>query len=117
MLKEYFELKENNQKNTQRISEIQAAVHNFMDNEKIERVFSESGYLTRSVKTANVYNWEIVREVLEPLGIWKSLFKIDQLKIEKLILTLPHPSQEKIRAAILETKQTKMLTATKKRLK
>ena len=117
MLKEYFELKENNQKNTQRIGEIQQVVHQFMDKEKIERVFGELGYLTRSVKTANVYNWEIVRKVLEPLGLWQGLFKIDQSKIEKLIATLPHSAQEKIKSAVFETRQTKMLIATKKRLK
>ncbi|KKS13954.1 MAG: hypothetical protein UU71_C0038G0003 [Parcubacteria group bacterium GW2011_GWB1_41_6] len=104
MLKEYFELKENSQKNTQRIGEIQQVVHEFMNKEKIERVFGELGYLTLSVKTANVYNWEIVRKVLEPLGLWQGLFKIDQSKIEKLIATLPHPAQEKIKSAVLETK-------------
>ena len=47
---EYFRLKDQNSQNSDRLDELKTFVYGFMDDQKVERVFSEEGYLTRTIK-------------------------------------------------------------------
>jgi len=110
IIKEYIELKSIEQKNKKRIAELQGEIHEFMNGENVERVFHENEYITRKIKEAAKYDLEKVKEILEPLGFWKELQKIDETALNKLIPKLPQNIQEKFKNIIKEIKKVATLT-------
>ena len=114
VIKEYFGLKEDEQKNKKRLAELQAVIHRYLDQENLERIFGESGYITRTVKSLPYYDLEQAREILGPLGRWNELLKIDERRLEKLVLKLPFEVQQKFKDIVKEVKITKTLNTAKK---
>lgn len=113
---EYFRLKNQNSENNDRLDELKTFVYGFMDEQKVERVFGEDGYLTRTIKEKNSYDLEKIKEILEPIGKWKEILEPDEKKLDKLLPSLPNELKEKI-SAITEKKKTITLNAKlKKRL-
>ena len=113
IIKEYIELKEESQKMTKKIAELQKELHEFMDGEKIERVFGDNVYITRRVKENLSYDLEKTREILEPLGLWKEILKVDERLLNKIIVKLTADIQEKFKSIAKEKKITKTLTISK----
>lgn len=114
IIKEYFEIKEQENKNKLRLEGLKSRIHDFMDKEKVDRIFGEDGYITRTVKTSPVYDFEKLRQVLEPLGRWGEVLKLNESKITSLIETLPAEKKEEINQAIVKIKETKIITASQK---
>ena len=56
-----------------------------MDDQKVERVFGEEGYLTRTIKEKNIYDLEKIKEILESIGKWKEILEPDEKKVDKLL--------------------------------
>ncbi len=115
IIKEYFELKKKNEENNGRIDELKSIIYDFMDNQKIERVFGNEGYLTRKIQERFSYDLEKIREILEPIGKWKDILDADEKKLEKILNSLPDDIQEKI-LALRKTKRFPALTASKKKV-
>ncbi len=116
VIKEYFELKGQNQKNKERLDELKTLIYGFMDEAKVERVFGQEGYITKSAKDSVSYNMEKVREILEPAGKWQEILSTDEKKLEKLLSSLPQETQEKL-FQLRSTKQIITLTISKKKMK
>ena len=114
-ISEYLGLKADAQKNTKRIKELYAVLVSFMQGENVLRVFSDDGYISRTVKTADDYYLDVVRPILEPLGKWSEILKADERKLTALIPTLPPEVQDKI-AAFATSKTTETLTVSRKRV-
>lgn len=64
IIKEYFDLKEKNDKNDDRLDELKAVVYGFMDEQKVERVFGAEGYLTRKTQERTSYDMDKIKETL-----------------------------------------------------
>jgi len=79
IIKEYFELKNQNQKNNKRLTELQALVYGFMTQEGVERVFGENGYLTRILQERLVYDMKKIKEILEEIGKWNEVVTKKQI--------------------------------------
>lgn len=110
---EYFRLKDQNSQNNDRLDELKTFVYGFMDEQGVERVFNNDGYLTRTTKEKNVYDLEKVKEVLKPVGKWDDILEPDEKKLDKLIPSLSDNLKEKI-SALAEKKRTTMLSMKKK---
>ncbi len=78
VIDEFFELKEVNSKNNKRLNEIKEIIVKYLNREKIERVFSENGYITRLTQMRHGY---------------------DMNKLKEIIKTLPYPIREQIEKA------------------
>jgi putative RecB family exonuclease len=78
IIKEYFELKNQNQQNNKRLAQIQADVYEFMNQEGVERVFADSGYLTRVLQERLNYDMEKIKQILSELGRWNEVVKKKQ---------------------------------------
>ncbi len=113
-IKEYFELKDKNQSNNERLDELKMVIYGFMDENKVERVFGGDGYLTRKIQERYSYDLEKIREVLEPIGKWEEILSADEKKLGKIIDSLPGNIQEKI-LALRAIKKFAVLTASKKK--
>jgi len=97
IIDEFFALKQTNSKNNKRINELKEMIENYLDKEKIERVFGEIGYITRltQIKTGGY----------------------DIKKLEQIIKTLPPPIQEELHKAKRTDKEYKIIKASKVKAK
>jgi len=111
---EFFALKESEDKNKDRLGELREVIINYMDKEKIERVFGDLGFITRTNQERVSYDLEKLRPQLEAHGHWQKLLTPDAKKLEEIINEL---TEEEI-SAIKEAKITKKfatLKSTKKK--
>ena len=65
IIKEYFELKAQNEKNNDRLNELKTVIYGFMDNEKVDRVFGSEGYLTRKIQERVSYDMKKIKDILK----------------------------------------------------
>lgn len=56
VVNEYFDLKQQNTKNTKRLNELKKIIENYLDKQKLERVFGETGYITRLTQVRHNYD-------------------------------------------------------------
>ena len=110
---EYFRLKDQNSQNSDRLDELKTFVYGFMDDQKVERVFGEEGYLTRTIKEKNVYDLEKIKDVLKPFGKWDEILEPDEKKLDKILPFLSDNLKEKI-LSFSEKKKTVTLNMKKK---
>ena len=78
------------------MDELKTFVYGFMDEQKVERVFGEEGYLTRTIREKNVYDLEKVKDILKPIGKWDEVLEPDEKKVDKLLPSLSDELKEKI---------------------
>ncbi|TSC55110.1 MAG: Uncharacterized protein LiPW30_576 [Parcubacteria group bacterium LiPW_30] len=111
---EFFALKENEDKNKDRLGELREVIINYMDKEKVERVFGGPGFITRTNQERVSYDLEKIRPQLEAHGHWQKLLTPDAKKLEEIVNEL---TEEEI-SAMKEAKITKKfatLKSTKKK--
>lgn len=108
IIREYFQLKDDNNKNNDRLDELKTLVYGFMDEQKVERVFGDGGYLTRTVKEKNAYDMEKLEPILEKAGVWKDILEPDEKKLDKLLLSLSGNLQEKILSMTEKKKEVRL---------
>lgn len=112
-MKEFFELKTNVQQESQRLEELKGLINKYCEKNGVERVFADEGYITRTVQRRYAYNIDAIKIILQPLGYWENIVKIDDAKLKSLLTTLPSSVQEKIQGAKIVEKEFRTLTATK----
>ena len=110
---EYFRLKDQNSQNSDRLDELKTFVYGFMDEQKVERVFGEEGYLTRTIKEKNVYDLEKIKDILKPVGKWDEILEPDEKKLDKILSSLSDELKEKL-LSFSEKKKTVTLNMKKK---
>ncbi|HEB01553.1 MAG TPA: PD-(D/E)XK nuclease family protein [Candidatus Portnoybacteria bacterium] len=115
-ISEYFELKEKGKKNSQRLTELQKIINQYCDEKRVERVFGETGYITRLPQTRASYDENKIRQILEPLNKWTEVLSLDSIKLKKAVESLPLESKKKIEEAKLKAKESKTLTVGYKNL-
>ncbi len=108
LINRYTSLKEQIDKNKKELEEIKNSLGKFMDQEGLERLFGKDGYLTRQVIQTFSYEPDLLKKILEPLGKWNEILKIDETKLKKILKTLPKEINEEI------TKSKKMVKEYKK---
>lgn len=86
IVNEYFQIKEQNSENNKKLGELQKIIEAYLNKEKIERVFGDSGYITRLTQTRCTYDWKkLSKEELEKIKQEKkfTVLKISKKKVEK----------------------------------
>lgn len=110
VLKEYYELKSEDKKNTRRIAELQKIINEYCDAENIERVFGDGIYITRTAQQRFSYDLLKVKTVLEPLGKWNEVISIDSIKLKSVLSDLSYEDKKKIEEAKEVKKEFKSLS-------
>ena len=110
VLKEYYELKSEDKKNKQRVAELQKIINEYCDNEKIERVFGDGIYITRTAQQRFSYDINKVRTILEPLNKWNEVISIDSVKLKNVLSGLGYEDKKKIEEAKELKKEFKSLS-------
>ncbi|HCX27887.1 MAG TPA: hypothetical protein DHI91_01980 [Candidatus Portnoybacteria bacterium] len=113
LIGEYTKLKDEVDERDKRLSAIKADLSKFMDQEGMERLFGEDGYITRSAIQRFKYDSETLRTILEPLGRWQDVLKVDDMKLKKVAKELPPDKRAKIAEARQVDKEYKTLALKK----
>jgi len=111
IIKEFFELKTQNKNNNKKLAELKQKINNYLDNKKIERVFGINGYITRLSQARYKYNFEKVKQALEPIGKWDDILIIDNKKLNKIYKNLPIKIKRQIEEAKKKDKEYIILKA------
>jgi hypothetical protein len=94
---EFFSLKQTNSQNNKKINDLKEIIERYLDKEKIERVFGDTGYITRLIQI-KVGGYDIK-------------------KLEQIIKTLSLPIQEQLHQAKKDDKEYKIIKASKVKAK
>jgi RecB family exonuclease len=115
VLKEYYELKSKDKKNSERIAELQKIINKYCDSQNIERVFGDGIYITRTIQQRYSYDIERVKNILQPLGKWDEVVSIDSTKLKNVISSLPDKKKKEIENAREVKKEFKSLNLKEER--
>lgn len=112
-IREYIELKSATAITKDRLAELQEKITKYMEQEGVERVFADDGIIARTLRKTYRYNAEKIRQILEPLGKWQEVLKIDGIVLKKIISTLPYSDRKEIESAKEIDKESKSFTVKK----
>jgi putative RecB family exonuclease len=79
---EYFQLKDQSAQNTKRLNELKDIIENYLDKQELERVFGDSGYITRLTQTRFDYDKEKLKQLPYSEKKYKIL-KASKKKVKK----------------------------------
>lgn len=117
LINDYANIKKESEERDKKLNEIKNTLVKFMDQQGLESLFGDDGYITRSLIQRFKYDAESLRQILEPLGRWQDILKIDDAKLKKIIKELPHDLRGKIESARKLDKEYKIISLKKKKLK
>lgn len=115
-IKEYFEIKITNQKNDERLAELQGQIKDFMEKEGVTRVFGDDGYISKKIQQRYEYDWEKIKTILVPLGKWEEVLKVDETKLKRVLSVIPENIREEINSLRQVKKEFAVLTASMKKM-
>jgi len=116
-IKEYFKLKKADQENNFRLKDLGSTIRTYMEQEGLTRVFGDDGSISKTTHIRHKYNFDAIRTVLEPLGLWQKILGADEKKLKLLMKTFPEDVQKKVQELGVETKEFTMLKVSTKKIK
>ena len=116
IVREYFQIKNEVEDKGDRIKMLQQKIHQYLDENGLERVFGEEGYITRRVSEKPIFDVEKVKAILEPLGKWAEAVKPDEKKLEKISKELPPAQKKEFEQAVKEQRRITTLSISRKKM-
>lgn len=113
VIEEYFEIKTRQEKDIKKMAELKEAINQYCDQQGIDRVFGQQGYITRLPQKRFDYDVIKLKEILEPIGKWDVILTVDTAKFKKVIDSLPYDLRKKIDLAKKSEREFKVFTAKK----
>lgn len=113
LISEYLTVDTEISQREKRRAEIKEMFAKFMDQENMERLFSGDDYISRKLQQRFKYDAELVREILEPIGKWNDILKLNEVKLNKTIKELPPEIRQKIEGTKKLDKEYKTLSIKK----
>ena len=96
------------------LAQLQEKIAKYMEQEGVERVFSEEGIIAQTLRKTYKYDEKQLREILEPLNKWEAVLKVDGMALKNIMGVLsPGIRQDVERTRVLD-KESKSLTIKKK---
>ena len=111
---EFFEIKEAEGENKKRLAAVREKLLSYMEDKKLMRVFSSSGYITKNVQERSSYDMEKAGDILKKVGVYDKVLSPDEKKLERLLPSLS-PEVQKDIAATKSTKKFFVLKHTNKK--
>jgi RecB family exonuclease len=113
LINEYISLKDEVDERAKKMTGIKDTFSKFMEQENMERLFSDSGFIARQLVQRFKYNPLLIKDILEPLGKWQEILKVDETKLKKAIKELPYDIRKKIEEARKLDKEYKTFSVSK----
>lgn len=112
IIEEYLNLKSAMNISRTKIAKLQGEIGLYMDQEGVERVFGESGIIERAMRKSYEYDLDKVREILEPIGKWEEIVKVDGTALGRMLLALSPEIKARLEKA-RKVKETKSFVVKK----
>lgn len=113
-ISEFIELKSAMTITKDRMGKLQEDISKYMDQEGVERVFGENGIIARTLRKTYKYDENRIKEIMEPLGKWNDVTKVDGIALKNIMGVLPLPVRQEIEKAKVIDKESKSLVVKKK---
>ena len=111
---DYINLKSAIASTKTQFAQLQEKITKYMEQEGVERVFSDEGIIAQTLRKTYKYDEKQLRELLEPLDKWEAVLKVDGIALKKIMEVLsPGVRQDVERARVLD-KESKSLSIKKK---
>lgn len=117
MLNEYLSLGDEIEQKDKRAAEIKENLGKFMDQEGMDRLFGEDGYVTRKTIQRFQYDLALLKEIIEKTGKWEKVLKLDETKLKKVLSELPGELRARVERAKKLTKEYKIFSVKKEKAK
>jgi len=99
LINEYLAIDDEVIQKEKRAAEIKETFAKFMEQENMERLFSDDGYISRKLIQRFKYDPQLIRDILTPLGRWNDVLKLDETKLKKAAKEMPPDLRQKIEQA------------------
>ncbi len=113
-IEEYINIKAAIATTKTRIAELSEKIIDYMQQEGVDRVFSEEGIIAESIRKTYKYDEKKLREILEPLDKWEDVLKVDGIALKNILPVLSPAARKEIDSAKILDKETRSLTVKKK---
>jgi len=113
LISEYIALKDEVKSRSDRAAQIQEILGKFMDEEKIDQVFSDEGRILRMLRKTYKYDGNKLRAILEPLDKWEDVLKIDGIALKNILGVLPYEARKEVEKAKEIEKESKSFVVKK----
>ncbi len=113
-IEEYIEAKNDAKSIRTKIAELQKVISEYMDQEGVERVFSDAGIIARTTRQTFSFDEKKLKEILEPLGKWDKVNKVNLVQLKSLLTTLPSPTKKEIENTKRLDRESKSFSVKKK---
>lgn len=114
MIEEFIDLRSAMNMTKERLGKLQEEITGYMNQEGVERVFGESGIIARTLRKTYKYDDKKIKEILDPLGKWDAVRKIDGIALKNIMGVLPSSARGAIEKAKILDKESSSLTVKKK---
>lgn len=95
-VEEFLALRAKMGSDKKRLAELQETILRYMEQERLERLFGSTGIVGKSVRTSYSYDESGLRSLLEPLGQWDNVVKVDGVALKSVLAALPAPVRGKV---------------------
>lgn len=95
LVEEFIDLKEKSKAIKQQLAENQIKILALMKENGMDRLFGEKKIIAKTVKKSYTYDEEKLKSILEKLGVWENVLKINEFKLKKVLESLPEEEKRK----------------------
>lgn len=114
MIEEYVNMKSAISITKDRLAKLQENILQYMDQEGVDRVFGEEGIIAKTLRKTYKYDEKKLKEILEPLGHWQDVQKVDGTALRGILGVLPASAKHEVEKTKILNKETKSLAVKKK---
>lgn len=111
---DYINLKSAIASTKTQFAQLQEKITKYMEQEGVERVFSEEGIIAQTVRKTYKYDEKQLKDLLEPLDKWEAVLKVDGIALKNIMTVLPPGVRQDVERARVLDKESKSLTIKKK---
>ena len=112
-ISDYIHLKSAINTTKAEIAKLQEKIQQYMEQEEVQRVFSEEGSVAQSIRKTYKYDEKLLRDILEPLDKWEDVLKVDGIALKKIMEVLPPGARKDVERARVVDKESKSLSIKK----
>lgn len=109
---EFLKIKESTKKDAAKIAELAGLINQYCDQNKLERVFGNNGYISRNLQERYDYDGQKMLDILKAMGKLNEFLAVDLKKLSKNLNTFTKDEKDKIESA-RTAKKIKVLSAKK----
>ncbi|MEK7643296.1 MAG: PD-(D/E)XK nuclease family protein [Patescibacteria group bacterium] len=115
LVQQYSRLKLEIAERESELKKLTGEINVYLNTHGLERLFGDAHIIARKVQERSSVDFEKMRSVLEPIGLWETILAPDQKLVKKILTTLPPETKARAEEALI-IKHFTMLGLSKKKI-